>query len=191
MDERNWLSPPRLDLTLLGTGIQIEHLIGGSSLATGALTFRAHARGPTDDVALEVEFSDASGVTVLGERVRLPAHATLRVGDDGVALADFPLGGPGSSVLIVAGRIALSGRLALDVGIRQFPDRPSPRHPRHDAARRGLGVGLGAHRRRGATAGADGRADARGRQLRRTRRSAAARSASRPRRKARSARAAG
>ena len=121
MDERNWLSPPRLDLTLLGTGIQIERLIGGSNLATGALTFRAHARGPTNDVALEVDFSDAGGVTVLGERVRLPAHASLRVGDDGVALADFPLGGPGSSVLIVAGRIALSGRLALDVGIRQFP----------------------------------------------------------------------
>ena len=121
MDERNWLSPPRLDLTLLGTGIQIEHLTGGSNLATGALTFRAHARGPTNDVALEVDFSDAGGVTVLGERVRLPAHASLRVGDDGVALADFPLGGPGSSVLIVAGRVALSGRLALDVGIRQFP----------------------------------------------------------------------
>ena len=33
----------------------------------------------------------------------------------------LPLGGPGSSALIVAGRIARSGRLALDVGIRRFP----------------------------------------------------------------------
>ena len=119
-DERHWLSPPRLDLKLFGTGIQIERLIG-SNLAAGALTFRARARGPTNDLGLEVDFSDAATVTVLGERVRLPAHASLRVGDDGIALADFPLGGPGSSVLIVAGRVGLSGRLALDVGIRQFP----------------------------------------------------------------------
>jgi len=119
-DERHWLSPPRLDLTLQGSGIQIERLIG-SSLATGALTFRAHAQGPTNDLGLAVDFSEGAGVTVLGERVRLPAHAALRVGEGGITLADFPLGGPGSSVLIVGGRIGLSGRLALDVGIRQFP----------------------------------------------------------------------
>ncbi|HXU03069.1 MAG TPA: hypothetical protein VN903_19020 [Polyangia bacterium] len=119
-DAHRWLSPPRLDLKLQGSGIQIERLIG-SNLAAGALSFRAQARGPANDLTLEIEFVDTGGVTVLGERVRLPARASLRVGEDGIALADFPLGGPGSSVLIVAGHIGLAGRLALDVGIRQFP----------------------------------------------------------------------
>ena len=78
-DERSWLAAPRLDLTLQAKGIQIDRLIG-SRFAGGALTFRAHVRGTTDDVALDVEFSEASALTVLGERVRLPARATLRVG---------------------------------------------------------------------------------------------------------------
>jgi hypothetical protein len=118
--ERHWLSPPRLDLTLQGSGIQIERL-SRSNMAAGALSFRAHAQGPTNDLGLDVDFPEGAAVTVLGERVRLPAHASLRVSDGGITLADFPLAGPGSSVLIVAGRIGLSGRLALDVGIRQFP----------------------------------------------------------------------
>jgi hypothetical protein len=60
-------------------------------------------------------------LTVLGERVQLPARAALRLADSGIVLADFPLAGPGGSVLVCAGRIALSGRLALDVGVRGFP----------------------------------------------------------------------
>ena len=119
-DERSWLAAPRLDLTLQAKGIQIDRLIG-SRFAGGALTFRAHVRGTTDDVALDVEFSEASAFTVLGERVRLPARATLRVADSTIMLADFPLGGPGESMLICAGKIGLSGRLALDVGVRRFP----------------------------------------------------------------------
>ncbi len=119
-DERQWLAAPRLDLTLQAKGIQIDRLIG-SRFAGGALTFRAHVHGNTDNVALDVEFAEASALTVLGERVRLPARATLRVAESTIMLADFPLGGPGESVLICAGKIGLSGRLALDVGVRQFP----------------------------------------------------------------------
>ena len=119
-EDRRWLAAPRLDLKLQAKGIQIDRLIG-SRFAGGALTFRAHVRGNTDDVALDVEFSEASALTVLGERVRLPARATLRVAESTIMLADFPLGGPGESMLICAGKIGLSGRLALDVGVRQFP----------------------------------------------------------------------
>src|SRR5262249_33253560 len=57
VDERHWLSPPRLDLTLTASGIQIERLIG-SNLATGALSFRARARGSTNDLGLDVDFAD-------------------------------------------------------------------------------------------------------------------------------------
>jgi hypothetical protein len=119
-DERRWLAAPRLDLTLQAKGIQIDRLIG-SRFAGGALTFRAHVRGNTDDVGLDVEFSETSALTVLGERVRLPARAKLRVAESTIILADFPLGGPGESMLVCAGKIGLSGRLALDVGVRQFP----------------------------------------------------------------------
>ena len=119
-EERRWLAAPRLDLKLQAKGIQIDRLIG-SRFAGGALTFRAHVHGNTDNVALDVEFSEASALTVLGERVRLPARATLRVAESTIMLADFPLGGPGESMLICAGKIGLSGRLALDVGVRQFP----------------------------------------------------------------------
>jgi hypothetical protein len=119
-DERRWLAAPRLDLTLQAAGIQIERLIG-NGFAGGALSFRAHAQGTTDELALDVTFSDASALTVLGERVRLPARAALRLADAEIILADLPLGGPGNSVLICAGKIGLSGRLALDVGVREFP----------------------------------------------------------------------
>ena len=118
--ERRWLTPPRLDLTLTGDRIQIERLVS-SNFAGGVLTATAHVRGTVDDISLEIAFGKTSALTVLGERVRLPATATLRVDDRGVAMDALPLGGPGSSALIVAGRIARSGRLALDVGIRQFP----------------------------------------------------------------------
>ncbi len=118
--ERRWLSPPRLDLALHGSNIQIERLIG-SNFAGGVISFIAHAQGPANDLALDVEFPQSAGLTVLGEQVRLPARATLRLDESGLVLDSLPLGGPGSSALIVAGRIARSGRLALDVGIRTFP----------------------------------------------------------------------
>jgi hypothetical protein len=118
--ERRWMSPPALDLTLTGDRLQIERLIE-SNFAGGSLTVAARVRGPADDLALDIAFAETSALTVLGERVRLPARASLRVNDGGLSIDTLPLGGPGLSALIVAGRIARSGRLALDVGIRQFP----------------------------------------------------------------------
>jgi hypothetical protein len=119
-EERRWLGAPRLDLKLQATGLQIERL-SGNGFAGGALTFRAHAYGTTDELALDLDFASGSAFTVLGERMRLPARARLRLADSQIVLADFPLGGPGDSQLICAGKIALSGRIALDVGVREFP----------------------------------------------------------------------
>jgi hypothetical protein len=119
-DERQWHTPPRMDLALQGSGIQIERLIG-SGFARGSLSFRAQARGSAEDLALEITFSDAEALTVLGERVRLPPRAALRLRESGIAIENLPLGGPGGSVLICSGQIAASGRLALDVGVVRFP----------------------------------------------------------------------
>jgi len=120
VDERHWLSPPRLDLTLQGGGLQIERLIG-SGFARGPISFRAHAHGTTEDLTLALAFSDPRVLTVLGEKVRLPAEAELRLDNGTIALGNLPLGGPGDSALIASGRIALSGRLALDVGVVRYP----------------------------------------------------------------------
>ncbi|HEY7373930.1 MAG TPA: hypothetical protein VIF57_17350 [Polyangia bacterium] len=120
-DERRWLSSPRLDLGLQTTGIDIGRLVG-SNMIGGAVSFRAHAVGAADDLDLEVTFPDAATLTVLGERVRLPARAQMRLRESTIVLADFPLGGPGNSLLVCAGKVGLSsGRLALDVGVREFP----------------------------------------------------------------------
>ena len=126
-DDRRWLAAPRLDLTLQAKGIQIDRLIG-SRFAGGALTFRAHVRGNTEDVALDVEFSEASALTVLGERVRLPARATLRVADSTIMLADFPLGGPGEQ----RAHLRRQDRAVGAAGARRrrtpVPDRAAPGH---------------------------------------------------------------
>jgi hypothetical protein len=119
-EERRWLAAPRLDLRLETTGIDIARLIG-SNMAGGTISFRAHAVGAADDLGLEVTFPDAAALTVLGERVRLPARAQMRLRESTIILADFPLGGPGNSMLVCAGKVGLSGRLALDVGVREFP----------------------------------------------------------------------
>jgi len=119
-DARNWLSPPRLDLTLQGKAIQIERLIG-SSFARGAISFDAHAHGTTETLALDLKFSDPRVITVLGEKVRLPTQAGLRLADSSIDLGNLPLGGPGESAFITSGHIGLSGRLALDVGVTRFP----------------------------------------------------------------------
>ena len=118
--ERTWLSPPRLDLTFQGKGIQIERLIG-SGFARGAMSFDAHAHGTTDTLAVDLVFSDPRVITVLGEKVRLPTQASLRLDDSTIDLGNLPLGGPGDSSFITSGRIGLSGRLALDVGVTRFP----------------------------------------------------------------------
>jgi hypothetical protein len=119
-DARSWLAAPRLDLTMQGAGVQIERLIG-STFATGTISFRAHARGTTETLTLDLAFSDPMVITVLGEKVRMPARATLRLDDSVIDLGNLPLGGPGGSSFICSGRIALSGRLALDVGVVRFP----------------------------------------------------------------------
>jgi hypothetical protein len=119
-EQRRWLASPRLDLTLQGTGIDIDRLIG-SGLAGGAISFRARAVGSADDLGLQVSFPPGAALTVLGERVRLPARAAMRLRESTIVLADFPLGGPGDSLLVCAGKVGLSGRLGLDVGVRDFP----------------------------------------------------------------------
>ena len=119
-DQRNWLSPPRLDLKMQGKGIQIERLIG-SGFARGAISFDAHAHGTTETLALDLTFSDSRVITVLGEKLRLPTQASLRLDDSTIDLGNLPLGGPGESAFITSGRIGLSGRLALDVGVTRFP----------------------------------------------------------------------
>ena len=119
-DERHWLSPPRLDLKLQANGILIERLIG-SGFARGAISFNAHAHGSTESLALAVDFTGPRVITVLGEKVRLPTEANLRLDDSTIDLGNLPLGGPGESALITSGRIGLSGRLALDVGVFRFP----------------------------------------------------------------------
>jgi hypothetical protein len=119
-EQRSWLSPPRLDLTLQGKAIQIERLIG-SGFARGAISFDAHAHGTTETLALDLTFSDPRVITVLGEKVRLPTQAGLRLDDSTMDLGNLPLGGPGESAFITSGHIGLSGRLALDVGVTRFP----------------------------------------------------------------------
>src|SRR4029079_1204416 len=119
-DERHWLSPPRLDLKLQANGILIERLIG-SGFARGPCSFNAHAHGTTESLALEVDFTGPRVITVLGEKVRLPTDAKLRLDGSTIDLGNLPLGGPGESAFITSGRIGLSGRLALDVGVFRFP----------------------------------------------------------------------
>jgi hypothetical protein len=119
-DARNWLSPPRLDLTLQGKGIQIERLIG-SGFARGAISFDARAHGSTEDLTLDVAFLDPRVMTVLGEKVRLPTNANLRLNGSTIDLGNLPLGGPGESSFVSSGHIGLSGKLALDVGVVRFP----------------------------------------------------------------------
>ena len=119
-EKRRWLSPTRIDLTLQGSGLQLERLIG-SGFARGALTFRAHVHGTDDDLALDLALVDPRVITVLGEPVRLPANATLRLKASTLDLGNLPLGGPGDSALIASGRIGLSGRLAIDVGVVRYP----------------------------------------------------------------------
>jgi hypothetical protein len=118
--ERSWLSPARLDLTLQGKGIQIEQLIG-SGFARGAISFDARAHGSTEDLTLDLAFRDPRVMTVLGEKVRLPTQAKLRLNGSTIDLGNLPLGGPGESSFVTSGRISLSGRLALDVGVVRFP----------------------------------------------------------------------
>jgi hypothetical protein len=118
--QRHWMSPPRLDLTLHGSGLALERLIG-SGFARGALSFRAHAHGTTEDLALDLAFLDPRVLTVLGEKVRLPAKAELRLNGATIDLGNLPLGGPGDSSLITSGRIGLSGQLAIDVGVVRYP----------------------------------------------------------------------
>jgi hypothetical protein len=120
-DARRWLPAPRLALALDARGIDVQRLLG-VGFAHGSLSFHARARGTPDDLALDVGFTPAGGgLTVLGERVQLPARAQLRLGGDGLVIESLPLGGPDGSTLRCAGRIATSGRLALDVGVRGFP----------------------------------------------------------------------
>jgi len=119
-DKRHWLSPVRLDLTLQGSGLQIERLLG-TGFARGALSFRAHVQGTTEDLALGMTFVDPRVITVLGESVRLPASAELHLKDSTLDLGNLPLGGPGDSALIASGRIGLTGRLAIDVGVVRYP----------------------------------------------------------------------
>jgi hypothetical protein len=119
-DERQWLSPPRLDLRLQANGILIERLIG-SGFARGPISFNAHAHGTTESLTLEVDFTGPRVITVLGEKVRLPTAAKLRLDGSTIDLGNLPLGGPGESAFITSGRIGLSGRLALDVGVFRFP----------------------------------------------------------------------
>jgi hypothetical protein len=119
-EARSWLSPPRLDLTLQGKGIQIERLIG-SGFARGAISFDARARGTTEDLTLAVDFRDPRVMTVLGEKVRLPTQANLHLRGSTIDLGNLPLGGPGESSFVTSGHISLSGKLALDVGVVRFP----------------------------------------------------------------------
>ncbi|HMF44529.1 MAG TPA: hypothetical protein VKQ32_27835 [Polyangia bacterium] len=119
-EERHWLLPARLDLKVQGSGLQIERLIG-SGFARGALSFRARVHGTTDELALDMTFVDPRVITVLGEAVRLPTTAELHLDHSTIELGNLPLGGPGDSALIASGRIGLSGRLALDVGVVRYP----------------------------------------------------------------------
>ena len=120
-DAGGWLASPRLALALDARGIDVQRLLG-VGFAQGSLTFHAGVRGTPDDLALDVGFSKAAGgLTVLGEPVELPARASLRLGGSGLVIESLPLGGPGGSTLRCSGRIDMSGRLALDVGVHGFP----------------------------------------------------------------------
>ena len=85
-DAGGWLPSPRLALALDARGIDVQRLLG-VGFAQGSLSFHAGVRGTPDDLALDVGFSNAgsglTGLTVLGEAVELPAHASLRLGGFG------------------------------------------------------------------------------------------------------------
>ena len=93
----------------------------GFSFVEGRVTVRARVRGPLRDFAVRLDLPGHQALEVLGERLGLPSRVDLGFADDTISLDRVRLAGPEGSAFEASGRVAVTGRLGLRVGVRDFP----------------------------------------------------------------------
>ena len=119
-DATGHLRPPVFDVDAEAHQISFEQLVG-AAFARGSLSFRARARGPLDDLEVALDVSPGQTLRLFGESCALPAATAIHLGGDGVTLRDFRLRGSHGAELAIAGRVGLTGQLALSLDVRDFP----------------------------------------------------------------------
>ena len=119
-DAAGHLRPPVIDVDAQARRISLTELVG-PSFASGTLSFRARARGALDALELTVDVPADQRVRVFGELCHLPPSTVVRMGEGGIAVADFQLRGEGGTEIGLTGRIGRAGQLALTLDVRAFP----------------------------------------------------------------------
>jgi hypothetical protein len=119
-DRAGWLRPPIVDLSLRVDGISVDELVR-TRFVGGRISGRARARGPLDDMALDLGFPGGGALDVLGEPFRLPSAVTVRLVEYELNVPEILLRSARGSEIAVAGEVGLAGKTDLTLAVRAFP----------------------------------------------------------------------